>query len=89
MYVNSDDNSEDIDNWEVEMGAKKHHTHPRNLERERKEHHKREWDTIVQETKEFNWLEEVKTIEWNVQQKVQTPDLRDITQRIKGIASQA
>ena len=89
MYVNSDDNSEDIDNWEVEMGAKKHHTHSRNLERERKEHHKREWNAIVQETKEFNWLKEVETIEWNAQQKVQTLNLCDIIWRIKGIASQA
>ena len=89
MYVDSDDNPEDINNWEVEMGAKKHHTHSRNLERERKEHHKREWDTIVQETKEFNWLEEVKIIEQNAQQNMQTSDLHNITQRIEGIASQA
>ena len=89
MYVNSDDNSEDIDDWEVEMGVKRHHTHPKNLERERKEHHKEEWDTIVQETKEFNWLEEVEIIEWNAQQKVQTPNLHNITLVIKGIASQA
>ena len=67
MYINSDDNSEDIDDWEVEMGVKRHHTHPRNLEKERKKHHKREWNTIVQETKEFNWLEKVEAIKWNVQ----------------------
>ena len=66
MYVNSDDDSENIDDWEVEMGVKRHHTHPKNLERERKEHHKEEWDTIVQETKKFNWLEKVEIIEWNV-----------------------
>ena len=89
MYVNSDDDLEDIDDWEVEMGVKKHHTHPKNLKKERKEHHKREWDTIVQETKKFNWLEEVETIEWNAQQKIQTPNLRDITLAIEGIASQA
>ena len=45
------------------MGVKRHHTHPKNLERERKEHHKEEWDAIVQETKEFNWLKEVEIIE--------------------------
>ena len=89
MYVNSDDDSEDIDDWEVEMGVKRHHTHPKNLERERKEHHKKEWDTIVQETKEFNWLEKVKIIEQNVWQKVQTPNLHNITLEIEGIASQA
>ena len=71
------------------MGVKRHHTHPKNLKRERKEHHKEEWDAIVQETKEFNWLEEVETIERNARQKVQTPDLRDITLAIEGIASQA
>ena len=70
------------------MGAKKHHTHSRNLERERKKHHEREWNAIVQETKEFNWLEEVETIKWNAQQKVQTLNLHNITQRIKDIASQ-
>ena len=74
---------------EVEMGVKRHHTHSKNLEKERKEHHKREWDTIVQETKKFNWLEKVKTIKWNAQQKVQTPDLHDITLVIEGIVSQA
>ena len=89
MYVNSDDNSENIDDWEVEMGVKRHHTHSKNLERKRKEHYKKEWDTIVQETKKFNWLEEVETNEWNVQWQVQTPDLCDITQRVKGIVSQA
>ena len=47
MYVNSDDDSENIDDWEVEMGVKRHHTHSKNLERERKEHHKKEWNTIV------------------------------------------
>ena len=89
MYINSDDDSEDIDDWEVEMGVKRHHTHPKNLERERKEHHKKEWDTIVQETKEFNWLEEVEIIKQNVQQKVQTLNLHNITLVIEGIASQA
>ena len=87
MYVNSDDDPEDIDDWEVEMGVKRHHTHPKNLKRERKEHHKEEWDAIVQETKEFNWLEEVETIEWNARQKVQTPNLHNITLEIEGIAS--
>ena len=89
MYVNSDDNPEDIDDWEVEMGVKRHHTHPRNLEKERKKHHKREWNTIVQETKEFNWLKKVEIIKWNAQQKVQTLDLHDITLVIEDIASQA
>ena len=79
MYVNSDDDSEDIDNWEVEMGAKKHHTHPRNLKKERKKHHEIEWNAIVQETKEFNWLEKVKAIKQNVQQKVHTLNLHNIT----------
>ena len=89
MYVNSDDDSENIDNWEVEMRVKRHHTHPKNLERERKKHHKKEWNTIVQETKKFNWLEEVEIIKWNAQQKVQTLNLHNITLEIEGIASQA
>ena len=88
MYINSDDDSEDIDDWEVEMGVKRHHTHPRNLEKERKKHHKREWNTIVQETKEFNWLEKVKIIKWNMQWQVQTLNLHNITQRIEDIVSQ-
>ena len=62
MYINSDDDPEDIDDWEVEMEVKRHHTHPKNLKRERKEHHKKEWNTIVQETKKFNWLEKVEII---------------------------
>ena len=66
MYINSDDDSENIDDWKVEMGVKRHHTHSKNLERERKKHHKREWNAIVQETKKFNWLEKVEIIEWNV-----------------------
>ena len=69
------------------MGVKRHHTHPKNLKRERKEHHKKEWNAIVQETKEFNWLEEVETIEQNARRKVQTPNLHDITLEIEGIAS--
>ena len=88
MYINSDNNSENIDDWEVKMGEKRHHTHSKNLERERKEHHKEKWNTIVQETKEFNWLEKVEIIKWNAQQQVQTPDLCDITQRIEDIVSQ-
>ena len=44
------------------MRVKRHHTHSKNLERERKKHHKEEWDIIVQETKKFNWLEKVETI---------------------------
>ena len=71
------------------MGIKKHHTHPKNLEKVRKKHHEEEWDAIVQETKEFNWLKEVKIIKQNVQQKVQTPDLHNITLVIEDIASQA
>ena len=42
MYVDSDDNSENIDNWEVEMGVKKHHTHSKNLKKVRKKHHEEE-----------------------------------------------
>ena len=47
MYVNLNDDSENINKWEVEMGVKKHHTHSKNLKKERKEHYEREWDTIV------------------------------------------
>ena len=88
MYINSDDDSENIDDWEVEMRVKKHHTHLKNLKRERKEHYEEEWDVIVQETKEFNWLEEVEISEWNAQQKVQTLNLHNITLVIEDIASQ-
>ena len=87
MYVNSDDNSENIDDWKVEMKVKEHYTHSKNLKQERKEHHEREWNIIVQETKEFNWLEKVEIIKWNAQQKVQTLNLHNITLVIESIAS--
>ena len=89
MYINSDNNPENIDDWEVEMRVKKHHTHSKNLKKERKKHHKREWNTIVQKTKKFNWLEKVKIIKQNAQWKVQTLNLCNITLVIEDIASQA
>ena len=89
MYINSDDDSEDINSWEVEMGAKRYHTHPMNIWVDVKKKLQLEGIEAAQEVWEFNWLEKVEIIKQNVQQKVQTFNLCNITQRIEGIASQA